>query len=200
MPFGHSIHHRAFPGTITLNFETLINVYVEVYKSLLNQGFDKIVIMNGHGGNKDLVFEAIRRVREDTGKIVYAINIGGFGSEVKKKVLEQKTGGHACESETSTALYLGARMLMDKAEKWKFPKNWTDFDKKYFEPRSMVWITPVVKTQYFHEITETGSLGDPTITTKEKGKQMVDAIVQEISLFINDLKFALMDLMSKSYE
>ena len=40
----------------------------------------------------------------------------------------------------------------------------------------------------FDEVTEIGSLGDPTIATKEKGKAMVDALVEDISEFINDLK------------
>jgi len=175
MPFGQSVHHMAFPGTITLSFDTLVNVYIDVCKSLLNHGFDKIVFMNGHGGNTDPISEAIRRVREDTGKIIYALSVGasqkGFGSE-SLKFIKQETGGHACERDTSVVLYLGERVLINKAEKWKFPNSWTEFYKKYFEPKTKLWISPITRVQYFNEITEIGSLGDPIIASKEKGKQM----------------------------
>ena len=62
MPFGYSPHHMAFSGTITLPFETLLQVYKEVCKSLMKHGFKKIVIMNGHGGNSNVIAEALRRI------------------------------------------------------------------------------------------------------------------------------------------
>lgn len=49
MPFGYSPHHMGFPGSVTLSFQTLVNVYKEVCKSLMKHGFKKIVIMNAHG-------------------------------------------------------------------------------------------------------------------------------------------------------
>ena len=183
MPFGNSVHHMKFPGTVTLTFETLVNVYKEVCKSLLHHGFKKIVVMNGHGGNSNAIAQALREIREETGKIVYSLMVFpgeiGFGSE-SVKVLEQEGGGHACEMETSVALYLGQRVLTDKAERWKPPKAWTEFDTKYREK--------VTTARDFHERTEIGSLGDPTIATEEKGRQMVEAVVEEISAFIEDLK------------
>ncbi len=183
MPFGNSVHHMKFPGSITLRFATLVNVYKEVCKSLLHHGFKKIVIMNGHGGNTNAIAQALRELREETGKIVYSLMVfageRGFGSE-SVKILKQEGGGHACEMETSVALYLGQRVLLDRAEKWKTPKAWTEFDKKY--------LRKVATAKDFHELTEIGSLGDPTIATKEKGKPMVEAVIDEISVFIEDLK------------
>lgn len=183
VPFGYSIHHMNFPGTITLTFETLVNVYKEVCRSLLHHGFKKIVIMNGHGGNTNAIAQALREIREETGKIVYSIMVfpgtRGFGSE-SMNVLEQEGGGHACEMETSIALYLGQRVLPEKAEKWRPPETWTEFDTRYQGK--------VTTARDFHEITEIGSLGDPTIATEEKGRRMVEAVVEEISAFIEDLK------------
>lgn len=134
MPFGNSVHHMRFPGSITLTFDTLVKVYKEVCKSLLHHGFKKIVIMNGHGGNTNAISQAIREIRDETGEIVYSLlafpTERGFGSE-SLKVIKQEGGGHACEMETSVALYLGERVLPGKAEKWKQPSSWTDFDVKY---------------------------------------------------------------------
>lgn len=183
MPFGNSIHHMKFPGSITLNFGTLVNVYKEVCRSLLRHGFKKVVIMNAHGGNTGAISQALREIKEETEERVYSLMVfpgfGGFGME-SLSVLKQEGGGHACELETSIALHLGQRVLPEEAVKWEPPESWTDFDRKYRGKVS--W------TRDFHETTETGSLGDPTIATEEKGRRMVEAVVDEISAFIEDLK------------
>lgn len=183
MPVGYSIHHMKFPGTITLTFKTLLNVYKEVCKSLIQHGFNKIVIMNGHGGNTNVISQALREVREETGKRVYSLMVfpgeTGFGSE-SLKVLEQERGGHACEEETSIAFYLGQRVLKEEAEDWKRPKTWTEFDEKYRRKVTVV--------RDFDEITEIGSLGTPTKASYKKGEAMVEAVVKEIVEFIEDLK------------
>jgi creatinine amidohydrolase len=183
MPFGNSVHHMRFPGSVTLTFRTLVNVYKEVCKSLLHHGFEKVVIMNGHGGNNGAISQTLREVKEETGKTVYALMVfpsaRGFGAE-SVEIIEQEGGGHACELETSVALYLDQRVLMEKAEKWKPPASQTEFDRKYRGK--------IATTKDFHETTESGSLGDPTLATEEKGRKMVEAVVDDIAAFINDLK------------
>lgn len=183
MPFGYSIHHMKFAGSITLKFETLVAVYKEVCESLIHHGFKKIVIMNGHGGNINAVNQALREVRSEQGVIVYNVMVfpmeDGFGSD-SLKVCKQESGGHACEMETSVGLALGQRIIIGNAEKWTPPKLMTEFDKKYS--------TKVATARDFHEITEIGSLGDPTIASIEKGEEMVNAVVREISEFVEDLK------------
>ncbi len=183
MPFGYSVHHMRFAGSITLTFDTLVAVYKEVCLSLIHHGFKKIVIMNGHGGNINAVNQAIRDVRSETGVTVYNVMVfpseKGFGSD-SLSVCKQEGGGHACEMETSIGLKLGQRILMKNAEKWKPPKGMTEFEKKYRDK--------VATARDFHEITEIGSLGDPTIASAEKGAEMVNAVVRDISQFIEDLK------------
>jgi creatinine amidohydrolase/Fe(II)-dependent formamide hydrolase-like protein len=81
--------------------------------------------MNGHSGNRYAITQAIREIREELDEIVYFVNVwpgAGFGSETTT-ILKQEDGSHSCEMETSLALYLGQRVLMDKAEKWKPPKS-----------------------------------------------------------------------------
>lgn len=183
IPFGYSVHHMNFPGTITLTFETLVRVYKEVCKSLLKHGFKKIVIFNGHGGNTNPIAQAIRELREETGATVYSLMVfpteRGFGS-ASLKILEQEGGGHACELETSIGLYLGQRILLQEARKWKPPTSQRELERKYQGK--------VATARNFDEITETGSLGDSTLATEEKGQKLVDAVVEEISTFIEELK------------
>src|SRR5690606_16845818 len=51
LPFGSSHHHLAFPGTLSISHETYIRVLVDLVESLLQSGFLRIAILNGHGGN-----------------------------------------------------------------------------------------------------------------------------------------------------
>jgi creatinine amidohydrolase len=183
VPFGFSKSHMNFKGSISLNLDTLVTVYKEVCLGLLHHGFNKIVIINGHGGNINAVNEAIRQVKEETGKNVYNIPAwcadAGFGRSVVH-VIKQEGGGHACEEETSTALYLGQRVLLDEAVKWSPPESRSEFVKKYMGSYKTA--------RMMDEISEMGNTGDPTIATVEKGRILVDTLVEEVAEFIEDLK------------
>jgi len=182
MPFGNSIHHMHFPGTITLGFRTLINVYKEVIGCFYRHGFKKVVIFNGHGGNSVPINQALREIKEETGKTVYSVlafpSKRGFGASAMD-IITQEGGGHACESETSLSLGLGQRTRMEYATKWK-PVQRKKLQEQY--RGKITW------TSDFHETTETGSLGDPTIASAEKGKIMIKALIDDLVEFIEDLK------------
>lgn len=55
LPFGSSHHHIPFGGTMSLNTDTYYRVLYELAESLILGGFRKIFIVNGHGGNQELV-------------------------------------------------------------------------------------------------------------------------------------------------
>ncbi len=183
VPFGFSKSHMDFKGSISLNLDTLISVYKEVIQALHHHGFNKVVVINGHGGNIYAVNEAIRQIKQETGKTVYNIPAwcadAGFGKSVVH-VIKQEGGGHACEEETSTSLYLGQRVLMEKAVKWSPPEGRSDFVKKYAGSYSTA--------RMMNEVSEMGNTGDPTIATVEKGKILVDTLVDEVAEFIIELK------------
>jgi creatinine amidohydrolase/Fe(II)-dependent formamide hydrolase-like protein len=67
---------------------------------------------------------------------------------------------------------------MDRAEKWK-P-----------EYRSIPEgdLGKVAAAYMFDEYTSIGNLGDPTIATKEKGKVLVDSVVNDLAEFVQDVK------------
>ena len=49
--YGITPYFRAFPGTISLRMETFLALVRDVLACLTEQGFRRIVIVNGHGGN-----------------------------------------------------------------------------------------------------------------------------------------------------
>jgi creatinine amidohydrolase len=49
--YGMAEHHLAFPGTVSLQPTTLLAVLHDVVLSLARHGFERIFVINGHGGN-----------------------------------------------------------------------------------------------------------------------------------------------------
>jgi creatinine amidohydrolase len=110
MPFGISLHHMMYPaGTITLRVETLLHVLSEVCESVVQHGFDRILLLNGHGGNMSTISAAalelkFRLVRQIQAANWWELILDVFGEVCEGPVTE--TIGHAGESETSCILAL----------------------------------------------------------------------------------------------
>ncbi len=60
LPFGSSHHHLPFGGTLSLSTETYYRVLVDLLESLIAGGFRRIFLLNGHGGNNELIQLAAR--------------------------------------------------------------------------------------------------------------------------------------------
>jgi creatinine amidohydrolase len=51
LPYGITPYFRAFPGTITLRVETYMWILRDILDAVAEHGFERILIVNGHGGN-----------------------------------------------------------------------------------------------------------------------------------------------------
>ena len=51
LAYGITPSFRAFPGTITLRVQTYLSIVRDVLDAMAEQGFKRILIVNGHGGN-----------------------------------------------------------------------------------------------------------------------------------------------------
>ena len=49
--YGITPYFRAFPGSITLRVDTYIQVVRDILDSMAEQGFKRVLVVNGHGGN-----------------------------------------------------------------------------------------------------------------------------------------------------
>ena len=66
IPYGLNLHHIDFPGTIHVEPEVFIAYCLNVTKSLAYHGFEKILLVNGHGSNHPLCELIARRVVVET--------------------------------------------------------------------------------------------------------------------------------------
>ena len=62
--YGMSWHHTAFPGTISLDPTTYVQVIRNILESITKCGFQKILIVNGHGGNQKWIEQVITETQE----------------------------------------------------------------------------------------------------------------------------------------
>jgi creatinine amidohydrolase len=102
IPFGMSEHHVSLGGTITLDYATMAAVVGCVVDSAVRQGFRRLFVLNGHGGNI-APLEAI--VAELTVRHRLPIASAGYWQLAEKEIAgileKQDRVLHACEAETS---------------------------------------------------------------------------------------------------
>jgi creatinine amidohydrolase/Fe(II)-dependent formamide hydrolase-like protein len=60
IPHGYDPHHMDFPGAITIGWETFVRYCADVGRSLAHHGFRRMLFLNGHGSNQNLVETAAR--------------------------------------------------------------------------------------------------------------------------------------------
>ena len=123
--YGYNEHHLDFPATIHIDYETLIKFVINIGKSLAHHGFERIIIVNGHGSNTAPMEIAARRITLETPAICASLTYLSLNPEVF--TLLESESGHAGELETSLMLYLDPK-LVDTS---KARRNW-DFVKSEF--------------------------------------------------------------------
>jgi creatinine amidohydrolase len=193
--FGYSPMQIGFPGSIWLDSATYINTVKRICECLLLHGFKKIVILNGHGGNSDLLFTAISDVyydHEDPNIFLMLVNWGDLALDVITEVTEAPTGlaTHAEEIETSVAMALDVPVDLGLARKG-YPKspmpNYIAYD--YFrKTQSQAWMR--FAWPRYRDIAQDGSVGDPTKATREKGERIVKTAVDRFAEMLKEIKSA----------
>lgn len=105
---GLSPHHMGFPGSITLRLETLCAVLADICASIASQGFEGIVLLNGHGGNQALLEALALELRHELDLPILHVTYWDLIWELLGEVREGAgtSIGHSGELETSIQLYL----------------------------------------------------------------------------------------------
>jgi creatinine amidohydrolase len=184
---GYSPHHMDFPGTITIGWDTFCRYCTDVATSLVKHGFKRVLLVNGHGSNQNLVEMAARLACVDHPDALVAACFylsGPSSARTIADVRDSDSGGmaHACELETSLYLHLMPEAVdMSKAvDERGYPAT---------EHAQMDWSDGPLKVMpWWSSFTESGVQGDATKATPEKGKALFEAAVAEIAAFVRELK------------
>ncbi len=187
IPHGYSPHHMDFPGPITIGWETFTRYLTDVGTSLARHGFRRLLYLNGHGSNQNLVEMAARLVMVEHPGVVAAACFylsSPEGLRAIEEVRESAPGGiaHACELETSMYLAIDPDAVdMDLA-----------VDERSYPAGEHAWLDwsdgPLKYLPWWSSFSTTGVQGEPTKATAEKGKVLLDAAVAECVAYVRELK------------
>ena len=97
--------------TSSLRTETFLHVFEEVCESLHHHGLDNVIAVNGHGGNVAALTVAVNRNYELTRRRVFLLQWWELAADVVGKI--EGPAIHAEEAETSPAIALGQRVMME---------------------------------------------------------------------------------------
>jgi creatinine amidohydrolase len=179
--FGQIYEARCFPGTINISPKLLLALLMEVLDDIARNGFKKIIIYNGHGGNNHLLgFLAQCSLWEEKPYELYlpTRKLTPEGQQEWEALVEAPYGGHAGEYET--ALMLGLfpelvkmeRLPEDPAKPLGRMGNMTD-------AYNAIWWYADYPDHY---------AGDGSKATLEKGQKLADLSVDYLAEFIAKVK------------
>ncbi len=171
---GYSPHHMVFAGSMTLDLHTFQSVVYEICLSIWNQGFRKIMLVNGHGGNIGPLTSVAQRLTSAGHPLLWASHWDLARNEIAQ-ILEgpRKGVGHACEYETSLMLHLQPQHVdMSKA---------VDFeDTEAVELRK----AGISIASAFHA-GDPGVHGYPSYATAEKGRRLLEVVGARLAEFVH---------------
>jgi creatinine amidohydrolase len=179
--FGQIYEARCFPGTVTIRPMLLFELIQGVLDEIARNGFRKVILLNGHGGNNSLLrFLAQCSLWEEKPYSLY-LPTAYLTPEREREWLamtETDLHGHACECETSTALHnLGNLVRMDQVpEEPGMPLQRLDH------------LPPTYTGIWWYANYPEHYAGDARPASAEKGKVRVDLIVDTLAEYIAAVK------------
>jgi creatinine amidohydrolase len=183
---GYSPHHMDFPGTVTISWDTFCRYCTDVALSLVRHGFSRVLLVNGHGSNQNLVEMAARltMVEHPDSLVAAAFYLSGRESQrVIADVRDSERGGmgHACELETSLYLHLQPEAVdMSLA-----------LDEEAYPVSEHLWMDwsdgPLKLMPWWSSFSRSGIQGAATMATAEKGKRLFEAAIGEVVSFVTEL-------------
>jgi creatinine amidohydrolase len=181
--YGKSNEHWHFPGTITLTVETLLAVIREVADSLYRAGFRKLILMNSHGGQPQIMEIVARDIHQHYGDFavfpLFTWRVPNLAAELLTSE-ELEYGIHAGDAETSLLLsLLPQQVKMNQAVK-EYPQGLPEDSLLTMEGKlPFAWLTA--------ELSQTGVMGDATVATKEKGDRLLSSLAVGWQQVIKDV-------------
>ena len=181
LPFGHSHHHFPHPGVFSFSTGTFVQVLKELGESCHRSGFRRIVIVNGHGGNDELVRVAARDIGNAHPVSIAAASYWTIGwKEVAEEAQKTRLGhlpGHAGAFETSLVMALRPELVDKEAYPEALPP--AGVAPVPTHGPTVVWAGQSLGTG-------PGYTDDPSQATPTAGQAYLDAVVRGLAQFLVD--------------
>ncbi|HXG09123.1 MAG TPA: creatininase family protein [Gemmataceae bacterium] len=165
--FGASHHHLRFGATLSAEVDTHIQMLCDLLVPLLEDGYQRILMLNGHGGNIDTMHVALRRLQPRyRDRLLTAASYWELAEKELATLAEgpRKSMGHACEFETSMILALRPDLVRREEIQDDPPHD-----------------DPVLRGLYIAEDmrqrTDHGAVGYPERASAEKGRAFLAAAI-----------------------
>lgn len=195
---GKSNEHIRFPGTLTLDVRTLIDVWMALGACVARAGFKKLVLLNSHGGQVSVMDIVARDLRTAHDMIVYHTSWYNLplGSDVMGQFPpeEHRFGIHAGDIETSMMLAL-APHLVDMALAQNFHSTSQDRAAAYpilgnGSSAKLGW--------QMQDYNPQGAAGNAQAATAAKGHALVNAAGLQLACLLQEVsRLPLSTLQSK---
>lgn len=158
---GKSNEHLHAPGTLTLPAELALQAWREIGLSVARAGVRKIVCVNSHGGNLDLVSILSRELRVRAGMLAIKTQWMSFGTpEGMYSERERAFGIHGGDIETSLMLHFRPE-LVDMSQARDFTSS-----------AETGAISPVGAVSYgwvSSDLNPHGTVGNASVASPQKG-------------------------------
>ena len=169
---GKSNEHIWSKGTITHTANNLIDAWTQIGLEVARSGIKKIVFVNSHGGNDDVMSIVARELRVRAGML--AVKSGWrFGSpDGVLSDVEKRHGIHGGDAETSLLLHFRPDLVdMSKAENFVSIAARDEQRFRYLRPTGAfghvyAWIAS--------DINPSGAVGEASLATAEKGRLITE--------------------------
>lgn len=164
---GKSNEHVHAPGTLTLPATTLIDAWTELGVSIARAGVKKLVVVNSHGGNEEIMGIVTRELRVRFGMLAVKTSWSRFGRPAGLySEIEDRFGIHGGDFETSVMLHFRPDLVdMTRAEDFVSSVQRAEQEFELLKPtgtHAFAWIAP--------DLNPHGVVGEASRATAEKGR------------------------------
>jgi creatinine amidohydrolase len=181
---GKSNEHVHSPGTLTLGYETLARVLIDIGDSVARAGVRKLVLANSHGGNIAVNDIVARELRIKHDMLCVSASWARLGQPPGLfTAFEHAFGIHGGEMETSVMLALSPEHVkMQEAKRFHSLQEKLVQDHKHLRahgPHAFGWLAQDLNLQ--------GAVGDAHLATAEKGHQSITEMVDRFMELLQDM-------------
>lgn len=186
LSYGRSVEHLGFPGTMSLTTETLLAVCHDVAASVAASGFRRLVFVNGHGGQPQLLEVVARDIRRATGLMVFPVFPYRLGlpEGAVSSPDELEHGIHGGEVETSMVLAVAPELVHPE----RFAPG-GDRSRALFAGTEVLSLEGDVPTAWVTaDLSPTsGVIGDPRHASAEAGRRVVDHLTERLAVAFREI-------------